>query len=504
MTPAVLLNYEFKTVPLRHQADELARSTEDEAAGYFWSPGLGKSYLIINQASFLYQAGKIDSLVVIAPNGVHRNWVDEEIPKHMPDRIRKKMKSVIYHSSKAKAKKATKARDELLDHDGLSVLVVAYEATITDTFKQYMKRFFARRKSVFMCLDESHRIKGRNAKVKLTLVAMGKYAKYRRILTGTPTEKPPDLYSQLRFLEQDFWKRNGFPTSVEFDTFFCEFEEKSFIKRGAGGRIVMGSDGKPARNVFQAVTGYKNLDKLRDMVATVCTRLTLEQAGIHLPPITYSKRYYEMFPEQSRLYNQLREEFRAELLDGTEIDAEAAMTRLLRLQQVICGYVGTGPDEPIRHIDEGKNPRLDLLLETLEDIPGQALIWARFTRDIDQICDALKETAVRYDGQVDNDGRALSKKRFQAGDAKYMVMSDAGAEGLTLIGASHSIFYSNNFKMISRIQKEARNYRIGQNKPVHVIDLVCEGTVDNDIIDALRSKKEIADELVGDKFKAWI
>jgi SNF2 family DNA or RNA helicase len=504
VTPAVLLNYEFKTVPLRHQADELARSTEDEFAGYFWEPGLGKSYLIINQASFLYQAGKIDSLVIVAPNGVHLNWCSDEIPKHMPDSVRKRVKTVIYHSSKAKTKKAAKAREDLLDHDGLSVLVVAYEATITDTFKAYMKRFFAKRKSVFMCLDESHRIKGRSAKTKMTLVAMGKYAKYRRILTGTPVETPPDVYSQLRFLNQDFWKDKGFPTSVEFDAFFCEFEEKSFIKRAAGGRIILGPDGRPARNVFQAVTGYKNIDKLQKMVAETCTRLTLEQAGIHLPPITYSKRYYEMFPEQSRMYNELREEFRTEFLDGTEIDAEAAMTRLLRLQQVICGYCGTGPGEPIKPIVEGKNPRLDLLIEVLEDIPGQALIWARFTRDVDQICEALNDTCVRYDGKVDNDGRAFAKKKFQAGDAKYMVLSDAGAEGLTLIGAGHSVFYSNNFKMVTRVQKEARNYRIGQNKPVHVIDLVCEGTVDNDIIEALKNKKEISDELVGDQWKKWI
>lgn len=500
-----LPGYEFKTSPLKHQAVELAKSTENEMAGYFWVPGLGKSYLIINQASYLYEKGKIDTLVVVAPNGVHRNWVSDELPKHMPDRVMRQCKTVIYHSSKAKTKTATKAREALFDHKGLVILVVAYEACITDTFKAYMKRLFAKRKSVFMCLDESHRIKGRDAKVKMTLVAMGKYASYRRILTGTPVEQPIDVYSQLRFLDQDFWKKQGFPTSIEFDTFFCEYEEKSFMKRGAGGRVIIDpATGKPARNVFKAVTGYKNIDILQKMVAKICTRLTLEDAGIHLPPVSYTKRYYEMFPEQRRMYEQLREEFRTEFADGTEVSADAAITRLLRLQQIICGYASPGADEPVKLIDPKKNPRLDLCLEILEDLPHQALIWCRFRQDVFQLCDALGDQAAGYYGDVDNDTRALIKRRFQEGELKYLVLTDAGAEGHTLVGAKTAVFYSNHFKYIKREQMQARNHRIGQNDPVQVIDLVCEGTVDNDIIEALRNKKDVAGQLVGDIKKDWI
>lgn len=501
MTPE---DFDFKTPPLKHQLEELLKSTESEYAGILWAPGLGKSFLTIHQICYLYKKGLVDTAVIVAPNNVHRNWSDEEIPKHMPDSVKKESKVFAYHSSKASNKSAIKDREALLTHQGLSVLLVAYEASITETFKTYMRRFFAKRKSVFMCLDESHRIKGRSAKVKLTLVAMGSHAHYRRILTGTPTEKPEDIYSQLKFLDRDFWKKRGFNTSVEFDSHFCEFEEKSFIKRGKGGRIIIGKDGKPERNVFQAVKGYKNLDQLQKIVAEVCSRLTLEDAGIHLPPITYSKRYYDMFPEQRRMYQELETEYRTEFEDGLEVDAEAAITRLLRLQQVICGYLGTGPGEPIRRISETENPRLKLALEILEDIPGQVLLWCRFTQDINGLMEALGDNAVRYDGRVDTDERALAKRKFQNKEVKVMVLSDAGSEGHTLIGAETTIFYSNDFRMSRRIQREMRNYRIGQDKPVHVIDLVCNDTVDNDIINALRDKKEIADLIVGDKFKQWI
>lgn len=505
MTDSPLPDYIFKTPPLKHQADELARSTEWEAAGYFWVPGLGKTALIINQFAYLFEQGKIDSVVVVAPNGVHRNWASDEMPKHLPDRVARQTKTIIYHSAKAKNKGAIKAREALFEHKGLVVLLVAYEATITETFKAYMKRFFAKRKSVFMCLDEAHRIKGRDAHVKKTLVAMGRYASFRRILTGTPVEKPPDVYSPLRFLDQEFWKKKGFSTSSEFDTYFCEYEEKSFLKRGAGGKIVFDhKTGQPLRNVFQAVTGYKNIDRLREMVSTICTRLTLEDAGIYLPEVTYTKRYYEMFPEQRRMYEQLCEQYRTEFRDGTELEAEAAMTRLLRLQQIICGYAATGPGEPIKRIDDKKNPRLDLLLEITEDLTDPAIIWCKFIEDCNQICTALGDQAVRYDGTVDNDGRAQAKSRFQSGDVKFIVMTVAGAEGLTLTQAKMAIFYSSQFSLLKRIQQEARHHRIGQTDKTFVIDLVCEGTVDNKIIDALRDKKEVADMIVGDKMRGWI
>jgi SNF2 family DNA or RNA helicase len=230
----------------------------------------------------------------------------------------------------------------------------------------------------------------------------------------------------------------------------------------------------------------------------------MEMAGIHLPPVTYLKRYYEMFPEQRRMYDELRATYRTEFEDGVEIEAEAAITRLLRLQQIICGYVGTGPGEPIRRISEKENPRLDLALDILEDLPHQVLIWCKFLFDCKQLSDALGKQALRYDGTVDSDGREYAKKSFQAGDIKYLIMTDAGAEGLTLVGAKTSMHYSSNFSMTKRLQKEARNVRIGQTSHTDVIDLICQGTVDNDIIDALRNKYDIASQLTGDKLKSWI
>lgn len=481
-------DYEYKTQPFKHQKDILDESCDKEYVSLFLKPGLGKTFIIINNVCYLYERELIDTLVVVAPNGVHLNWCSDEIPAHMPDRIRSKTKCHIWHSSKAKTKKAERERDQLLNHDGLSVLVVAYEASITDAFKAYMKKVFAKR-TVFMCLDEAHRIKGRDSRVKKTLTAMGAYAKYRRILTGTPTEKPVDIYSLIRFLSKDFWASKGLGTSSEFDARYCIQVDRSF-------------HGRPS---FKQTVGYKNLDELKRYVAETGYSMTLEQAGIYLPPIIYSKRYYEMFPEQRRAYENLRDQFVHEFEDGQIVDAESAITRLLRLQQVICGYVGTGPGEPIRLIDEKKNPRLDLAVdEILTGLEGQAIVWCRFTQDVDQLMNRLGPDACRYDGQVDETDRAIAKATFQAGDKKYIVMTSAGAEGLTLLGGTTMVFYSNSFRMITREQMEGRSWRIGQKSNVNAIDLVCPDTVDEDILEALKNKFDMSSRLTGAKLREWL
>lgn len=483
-----MIDYAYKTEPFPYQKQIFEESVEDEFVSLFNDPGTGKSKIIIDQASYLYQQGKIDALLVIAPNGVHLNWVQDEVPKHMPDQTFAKAKCLVYYSGKAKSKKAADAREKLLDHKGLCILVAAYEAATTETFKTYMRRFFAKKRT-FMVLDESHRIKKRDGKRKSTIVAMGTHAKYRRILTGTPVELPPDIYAQIKFLDRNFWKSKGLSTTAEFDSKFC-----IQVSRAFGGR--------PA---FKQTVGYQNLDLLQKYVAETGYRVTMEMAGIHLPPVVYSKRYYEMFPEQRRMYEELEKTFRTEFEDGLQVDAEAAITRLLRLQQIICGYVGTGPGEPIRRISDKENPRLDCLMDIVADIPTQCLVWCRFSEDINQICNALGKEALRYDGSVDNEGRALAKQAFQAGDVKYLVMSNAGAEGLTLTAAKCAIFFSNSYSHTVRTQQEARHVRIGQNVSTQVIDIICsDASIDEKIVDCLRNKREIASQLVGDKMKEWI
>ena len=214
-----------------------------------------------------------------------------------------------------------------------------------------------------------------------------------------------------------------------------------------------------------------------------------------------------MTSKQSNIYEELVEEFIVELENGEFVEASLAIVRLLRLQQITCGYVGTEPGEPLVRLDD-ENPRLKLLHSICEHMPHKTIIWARFVEDINQIMDMLTlsgEKAVRYDGQVDDDEKATAKEEFQNGEAKFFVANpQAGATGLTLHAARTVIYYSNSFNLVDRLQSEDRAHRIGQEHPVNYIDLVCNGTVDEKIVKSLKGKQEIASEIIGDDLREWL
>jgi SNF2 family DNA or RNA helicase len=457
------------------------------AYGLFWETGCGKTKPLIDTASYLFLENRIKALVIVAPNGVHRNWLSDEIPAHMPEDVRRQTMSLIWQSNKVKNKGFQKHLKELAKHEGLVAVVVAYEATITPAFKAWAKKFLDSRPTMLV-LDESHRIKSASSKVKTTLVALGSHAKYRRIASGTPLERPFDLYPQLRFLDPVFWKVRGFPTYADFQQRFGTFVSRTFGARS-----------------FDQLVGYKNLPELSEWIQEVTWRLTKEDAGLNLPPKVYTKRYCQLTPEQTRVYNELRDKFRVQLESGDELVANSAITRLLRLQQVICGYVSVAAEQPVQRIDSSKNPRMDLACdEILDSLPHQSIIWHRFTADIDEMCRRLGDKCVRYDGQVDDEGRALAKKQFQSGDKQFFVASKAASTGLTLIGSKTMVFYSNDFELINRLQKEDRQHRIGQDVSVTYLDIVAEGTVDEYIVSSLVKKQDIVTQVLQDSIRPWI
>jgi len=404
-----------------------------------------------------------------------------------------RLKAQVWESSKAKNKGTIVDMKNLLSHQGFSWLFVSYDGFMTDLGKKYMGKFLQQKKCLYI-LDEAHNIKSPSAQRTKTIVASGKYAPYRRILTGTPIAKGPfDIYAQIKFLKDDFWKKFGLTNFQVYKFHFGEwFTRSDSIK-------TTGRD--PG---FDKLLNYKNVDQLQKIIETTCSRVTKETAGLNLPPKLYSRRLVELTPTQKRLYDDLKNEALAVLDSGSVIDGNLAVTRLLRLQQIICGYVKTDDEEPI-HVLEGKNPRLDALAELVDGIFHPAIIWARFTKDIDLIMDLLGDNAVRYDGKISAEQAAENKRRFQEGEVQFFVATpQKGGTGLTLVQAKTVIFYSNSFKLIDRLQAEDRAHRIGQDVSVSYIDIVCKGTVDEHIVRSLREKFDIASQITGDQIKEWI
>lgn len=524
-----LLTHPFKTKPFSHQLEVWEQSRDMASFAVFWEQGTGKTKLVIDTLAAQFLEGRVDCLLVVAPSGVDRNWITDELPAHLPDEIAQQMMAVNYRSQKAQTKWHQQELSQLVHHKGLSVLTISYDAFVTNAGKAFAWRLMKSRK-IFYVLDEAHAIKTPSAKRTKAILGSSKYAETRRILTGTPVAQGPfDIYSQMRFLDPEFWSRRGIYTFTAFKRHFGVWE----VGYGNGRQ-------------FDVLKEYKNLDELYEILQGSSSRV-LKEDVLDLPPKLYSKRYFEMSREQERLYEQLSREFVVELerpggeacsycagrgiieqdagewgileepcascggsgVESDIVDADLAIVRLLRLQQITCGYLPVGEDGEFRDLD-ARNNRLDSLLEWTEGTPHKAIIWARFSRDIDLIMDALGGRAVRYDGQVDDDEAERSKNAFQRGDAQWFVGNPAkGATGLTLHAAQSVHYYNNNFKLIDRLQSEDRAHRIGQEHPVNYTDMVAlfqdgRHTVDNNIVKALREKLQISSLITGDRLKDWL
>lgn len=481
-------SYTMKSVPYAHQRDEFNNTKDLPAWARFWEMGTGKTFTTIEEACHLFVNQRINGLFVVAPNGVHRNWVVEEIPRHLPDELFKRCRMHWYSGHRNQTLDHQRSMKRLMatPQEDLAVLTMSYDSMMTEHGRAAAKAFLMDRHCMYV-LDESRRIKEPSAKRTKRVLASGPYAKYRRILNGTPVSNGPfDVYSQIQFLDPTFWAKKGISTYAGFKNMFANYKP---IK-GPGGRSIM------------VVDYYKNLPVLERYLKEISSRVTKDDV-LDLPEKTYSRMTFEMSSEQQRIYDAIKSDFIAILENSSMVSAPLAITRLLRLQQVTCGYVMN--DDGVMY-DIGKsNPRLEILETMCEDLPHQAIIWSRFTRGIDQICDMLGKEAVRYDGSTTEEDRGKAIKAFQAGDVKYFVGNQqAAGEGITLTAARTVFRWANCFDLAATLQSDDRAHRIGQEHPVNYVDFIASGTVDVRICDCLQNKKSIADEITGDNKRSWI
>jgi SNF2 family DNA or RNA helicase len=476
------MNYKFKTKPYAHQLKALEMSWEKKAFAYFMEMGTGKSKVLIDNVAMLYDKGKINGVLIIAPKGVYKNWYSSEIPTHLPDHIEKV--SVLWQAN------ITKQQQKTLDTlfktgTDLHILCMNVEALSTTKGVDFASKFINSHNTM-MAIDESTTIKNPEAKRTKNIVSLGVNAKYKRILTGSPVTKSPlDLYKQCEFL--DPWLLDH-ASYYSFRTRYAIMKTANF-----GGRSV------------QIVVGYRNLGELSDKLKNFSYRV-LKDDCLDLPKKTFMKRIVQLTPDQNKVYTQMKKEALA-ILNGKMITTANALTQLMRLQQITCGHF-KADDGTVQQL---KSNRLNELVDVLCEIEGKAVIWAHWQSDVKHIIDALVDEFgpgcyVDYYGLTPQDERQQNIKRFQDDEkCRFFVGTpQTGGYGITLTAASNMIYYSNGYDLEKRQQSEARIDRIGQTKPMTYIDIMCEDTVDERIVKALRKKVNIASQVMGEELKAWI
>ena len=466
-------DFGFKTRPFDHQRKAFYLSRDKKNFALLMEQGTGKTKVIIDNAAYLYGNGKITALVVIAPNGVHRNWLDRELPAHMPDWC--KYKSIHYYSGMDKKHKQ-KFNDLLGETEVLKVFAFNVEAFVSKVALSYMTKILISNKP-FLVVDESSRIKSPSAKRTKEITKFSRYAKYKRILTGTPiTKGPQDVYSQFKFLDSNIL---GYDSYYSFRSRYC---------------IMGGYENRQ-------IVSYRNMPELTRNIEGHSFRV-LKSECLDLPKKIYQRHYVEMSKKQATLYKQMKKQCMAEL-NGEVINAPETITRMLRMQQILCGWF---PAETNAVPIDPKNPRIEALKEILASISSKAIIWARFKADIRAIEAVLGDEAVSYYGDVKSDDRTKAVDLFQ-NDPKikfFIGQPQSGGIGLTLTAAEYAIYYSNSFDLESRLQSEDRCHRIGTKTNVTYIDIETPKTIDTQIIKALRNKKNLADIVTRDPMSIFM
>lgn len=505
------LAYVPETEQFKHQSAELEKAHAMPGRAWFWEQGTGKTKEFIDNAAALHEGGEINGDFLIAPNGLHRNYITRELPKHQPGRIRERAKSLFWRTDKGSTKWHQDEARALLAHPGYTSLAMSYDALLTDRGKALAKAYLTSRRVIYGA-DEAQRIKNPESDRGAIAIKSATFAPYRRVMTGTPSAGAPwDLYAPIKFCDEGFWAKNGLGNYKAMKTAFGVWGTIP-IRIAATGRkrwgVTIREDGSEWREVPTLVR-HKDLDLLAGMVEPIVSRV-LKRDVFDLPEKIYTTREFELSTEQRAAYDSLSQLGFA-MCGDKAATATMGLVTLLRLQQISCGYVPTDPElgldaQPVHRF--AKNPRLDLLREIVRDHPGQGLIWARFNLDIDDICKMLAEEGLtfgRYDGQIADEDCWKSEERFHAGTAQWLVLNPAkGSEGLTLTEAESAIYYSNSFKFIDRMQSEDRPHRWGLKHPVNNIDLVGYDTKDEAILENLQNKFDVSCTILGDGVRSWV
>jgi len=476
------MNYKFKTKPYKHQMTALEKSWHKETYAYFMEMGTGKTKVLIDNMAMLYDKGKIDGALIIAPKGVVKTWYEQEIPTHLPNHIENV--TVLWQPN------ITKKQQEKLEslfklETTLHILVMNVEAFSTEKGMRFASKFLNSHK-VLMAIDESTTIKTPTAKRTKNIIKLGNYSKYRRIMTGSPvTKNPLDLYTQCLFLD---------PYLLDFQSYYA------FRNRYA----VMKSMHVRGRSI-QVVHAFQNLAELSEKLQGFSYRV-LKEDCLDLPPKNWTKRHITLSKEQQKVYDQMKKEALA-TLNGKVTSTMTVITQLMRLQQITCGHF-VADDGSTQDI---KNNRITELMEVLDEIEGKAIIWGHWQKDIKNIVNEIEKiygpgSVVSYYGLTPQDERQDNIRRFQDDpECRFMVGTPStGGYGITLTAANTVIYYSNGYDLEKRLQSEDRAHRIGQKKNVTYIDIIAEDTVDDKIVKSLRKKINIASEVLGEELRAWI
>lgn len=497
----------YKYPPMDHQFTALALGRDLPYFAYLMDQGTGKTKVAIDDAAHNWRENRIDALLVLAPNSVKTNWVMWECHKEDPDDIDAiedhmapdvpVTKGVWISQPDGQERAEWKSFEDQISEiassgtrKSLVVLTVNVDALNVVRCYEFLQAFCTAFR-VMIVVDESTKIKNRTSKRTKAAMKLRSTCPVARIMSGTPVIKRPlDAFAQFMFLHEDI---------LGFGNFFS-FRNHYGIMGGFKGKQVL---------------NYKNLDELAESIASCSYRVTKEEC-LDLPPKVHLKRRTKMTLAQGKAYKQMQVELYAEWKDDV-IEAPIVLTQLLRLQEIVGGYLPMLDETGVRvgtHelIAPEKNPKMMEIMDIVEEAGDQQfIIWARFIPEIEALHKLLTAKGYKvgmFYGKTSERDRVRMRKAFKRGEIDGIIGNPAaGGMGIDEFKVAALVMYfSNSHDTEARVQSEDRNHRKGSeiHDAITYWDIICPATVDVKIIATMRANVDLSTQIMKDGWRKWI
>jgi SNF2 family DNA or RNA helicase len=436
-----------------------------------WEMGTGKTTATIGWLRTKYlEHDNVLKTLILSPVATLYNW-QNEFKVNAPPYIHEKV-AVAHGRKKLEAFKS-------------QIVIANYEAFDSVTMLKAIEEYAPQ---IVIC-DEAHRIKNPKSKRFKSLVGVSDRATYRGMLTGTPIlNSYLDIWAQFRFLDKGETLGNN----------FFVFRSRYFRDTNVG---------MPKAMYFPNWQPHPTTAKdLTDKVAHKTSRVTKDEC-LDLPPLIQVTEFVEQSAEQLKAYKEMEAQLITEVRSG-ECVATNALVRVLRMLQILSGHMQTERDNVTSVHRFEKTPRLERLMELLEELTPEhkVIVWCTFIENYRQIKAACEERSIKYtDLTGETKDRQANIDAFQNDESCRVIIANpqAGGVGVNLTAASYGIYYSRNYSLGDRLQSEARNHRGGSevHKKITLIDLVCKNTLDEIVLQALLKKENFADNVL-DRIKS--
>lgn len=465
---AIYSGFRMKTKPWVHQLKALEYLFDRDCGALYTVPGSGKTKIIID---LIVNRG-FKRVLVAAPKVPCKDvWVDEiqlhsDIPK----------KNIVLLSELDGNKKVAllKTFKKPTADEGVTIFICNYDSL----WREPVRRVWFYKSLSIDCVvcDESHKIKSPGGKCSAFLAQLAKRVPHRYAMTGTPlAESPEDVYAQYRFIDNRI-----------FGTNFQEFCNQ-YVNYDLAASASKGYQVKDKKNP------YKNLDDLHEKMFSCAFSMP---PTVKLPKTTRMTLKIPMDQATEAVYEELVAEGAIELGDGY-MTTDNILTAIVRRQQVTSGYIALEDDDGEQWLERISTYRRTALLRFIRRLPESepVVVFAKFRKDLYSIRKVAERLGVGYS---EVSGRENNLDTWKKGKTRILgVQYGSGAEGINLTRAHICVFYSLDHSLAKYEQALKRIHRPGQTQPCiyyHMVATKSRGqTIDQDILQALKRKKDYVD-----------